>query len=322
MAILLDTSSLTKFGDMVSGGGIVAAVTSGDGGSTGYKQATTGYAGVTLAAPAAVDSAEVTSASNGLDASGGTTPITLKLFGKVGAPPTTPTGGVLLGTLGPFTDINAITTKTINSIDKDTEWDHVWVTGTTGVWFVTEAIKFYLAEAAPPDDGPEQINSERYIVKSVCNDPALLQYQLARVPDFDQTVFVETAALASFNFRSDFVHRGDITGYNGAISLGVNLAYKSAATYGSLAGATWQYLPHAAGCNLCERHPQHYERLNTTGVLELEANKYYCFGVFFRAATTQSPYQTTNGLAGLLVEGGIGLNQFLTTIDHGAQLVS
>lgn len=320
---LLDTTSLTKIGDMTSGSGLAAAVNTGDSGSTGYKTTTSGYAGVSLTAPSAIDHADVVSATNGYDASGSTSPITLKLYGKQGSPPTSATNGTLLGTVGPFTDVNSITTKTIPSSDLSTEWDHLWVVGTTGVWTVYEATKFYLTEPAPPDNGPDPVDSERYTIESASNTATLLGYQFTHLSDFDQNVFVETPALATFDFRADTVHRGDITGYNNALSIGARIAYKCASTYAGLAGASWQYLDNVvSGENLVDRHPHHYGRILLTGAMVLQANKYYRFGIFANAATDQSPYQTTNGLAGLLVEYGKGLNLFLTDIDHGAVLVN
>lgn len=156
MPTLIDTSGLTKIGDMPSGGGLPAAINPSDGGSTGYKQATIGWGGVTLSAPAAIHSADVTSATNGFDASGLTTPITLQLWAKQGAAPANGTDGTLIGSVGPFTDVNATTVKTIASNNTTTEWDHVWVRGTTGVWFVSEAMKFWGADGGPPQTQSQQ----------------------------------------------------------------------------------------------------------------------------------------------------------------------
>lgn len=149
MPTLIDTSSLVKIGDMTSGGGLAGAISHTDGGTTGYKPATIAWAGVTLSAPAPIQNVEVTSATNGFDASGLTTTITLQLYGKQGTAPANGTNGTLLGSIT-FTDVNATTTKTINSNDTTTEWDHVWVRGTTGVWVVTDSMKFYEADGGPP----------------------------------------------------------------------------------------------------------------------------------------------------------------------------
>ena len=150
MPTLIDTAPLLKIGDMLSGGGVTAAVNTGDGGATGYKQSTTGWAGVALATSTAISHVEVTSAANGFDASGSQTSITLRLYGRQGTAPGHGTNGVLLGTLGPFTDVNATTTRTIQSTDTTTQWDYIWVTGTTGVWTVYESIKPYAADSGPP----------------------------------------------------------------------------------------------------------------------------------------------------------------------------
>lgn len=321
MPVLIDTSALVKFGDLTSGGGLSAAINPSDGGATGYKTATTGWAGVTLGTASAVSHVEVTSATNGFDASGSATQITLKLYGKQGSAPTSATNGTLLGTMGPFTDVNSATTRTIASTDTSTAWNHLWVVGTTGVWFITEAMKFYAPD--PPAGAPQPIDSERYILRSVCNTATLLGYQLTQLNGFNQDVRIETDAVATFNFRADIVHRGGITGYNDALSLGGVLFYKKSATWAGIPGASWQQIANGvAGRNLCERNPQHYETLHVTGALDLEAGNYYRFGIQANAKTDTPPYQTTDGLAGLLVEGGGGLNQFLTTIDHGAVLVA
>lgn len=320
---LIDTTGLTKIGDMTSGGGLTAAVNTGDGGSTGYKTGTTGWAGVALAAPTAISHVDVTSATNGFDASGSTSQITLKLYGRQGTAPAHATNGVLLGTVGPFTDVNATTVKTIPSGDTTTEWDYLWVTGTTGVWTVYESIKPYAADEAPPEEAPIQVLSERYTIRSWCDTPLLLGHQLTHLPDFDQTIFVQTSdALAEFFFRADIVHRGTVTGYNGALSLGCALYFKESQTFSELDGEPWQLIDRAvSGRNLCERNPQHYEAIDVTGALMLMSDYYYRFGVKMNAKTDQSPYQTTDGLAGILVEGNDGLNQFLVRVDHGGTLV-
>lgn len=149
--MLIDLSQAIKIGNMTKGGGLAAAF---DGLSTTvtYAEYASGYVGATLAEPKRIDKVEVTSADNGFDASGLTSNITLVLLGKTGTAPSNGLDGKILATLN-FTDQNYTRTVTLNSSDKVTLFDHVWVRVVTGVWCIMSELKFY--EAPEPEPVPE-----------------------------------------------------------------------------------------------------------------------------------------------------------------------
>jgi len=317
---LIDTTSLTKFGDMTYSGGLNAIFDS-SASTSGYAQATSGYVGVTLSEATAIASVELLPQTNGFDASGLTTSITIKLYGKQGSTPASATDGTLLGQIT-FTDVNSQTPRTITSNDTSTLYNHVWVYLTTGVWTALSGVSFYSEDEVIPPDAPVQIDAERYSFHKSCNSLVSLGYQFAELGDFRTELYAETPARADLFFRADVSHRWEDTGYSGAISLGAVIKYRYAEDYANISSASWTPIFNGiGGQNLCERNPQHYEKWNVFASMMLEPG-YYQFTIFANAATDASGYTTTNGLAAILAEYGQGLNWFMVNIDHGAILVS
>lgn len=131
-ATLIDISTLALIGNM-NAPPIFSLEKMRDGNTAtgGYIYPGVGYAGVTLATPSQIDSAQIDSFASGYDGSGGAFEITLTLYAKAGDAPSSDTDGTSLGTMT-FTDPNAVVTKTIESSDKTTAFDHVWWRIATG----------------------------------------------------------------------------------------------------------------------------------------------------------------------------------------------
>lgn len=307
---LIDTTGLTKFGDMTSGGGLDAIFDSNTG-STGYSQTTNGYAGVYFPTPLAIDRAEFISANNGFDASGSNTGITLRLYGKQGSAPTSSTDGTLLGTLS-FFDTNTITTKSINSNDEITEWNYVWGVLNTGVWCVLSELKLY--KFTPPQQQSSNVFS---LIKS-CNISVPLAWSTTEIPDFRQGVFVEVEAVATVHFLMNVVHN-NLNGYVGALGISSHLLIRSGNTWADTQAASFSYIPNVLNGSNISSLTDHYGNLMLIAKIPLLANKYYEFSVTGSAHTTAS---SNNGQASILVENGQGLNYFMIQIDKNERLVS
>lgn len=155
----IDGAALAKAGNMTSGGGL-AAIFDGDEATAGHNQATSGFVWIGLPTPMKVDSVTVTSATNGFDASGSTTAISLTARGKVGpaAPTGTPTSHTNLGGVA-FTDVNARTVKTISVTNNTTEFSWIGINMTAGVWSsIAEICISAFVEALPvPPQWPDAL---------------------------------------------------------------------------------------------------------------------------------------------------------------------
>lgn len=156
-AACIDGTALSKAGNMTAGGGL-AAVFDNDENTAGHNPATSGFVWLGLASPTKIDRIEVISTTNGFDASGSTTAITLTARGKVGsaAPTGSPTSHTNLGGVA-FTDINARTVKTISATNKTTAFDWVGINMTTGVWSsIAEICVYPVVEVTPtPPQWPD-----------------------------------------------------------------------------------------------------------------------------------------------------------------------
>jgi hypothetical protein len=138
----------TNFGDMTLGSGL-SAIFDGNTGTSGRAETTVGYAGKNYtSSPKRIYQAIVTSLTNGFDASGTSTTITLTLYGKNGSAPANGTDGTVLSTTT-FTDTESLHSKTLVSSQPGTLWDYVWVRGTTGVWVVFSELVFYETSVTP-----------------------------------------------------------------------------------------------------------------------------------------------------------------------------
>ena len=128
----IDRTAGTNIGNMTSNGGLAAAFDGNTSQAQTQCAANTnqigGYVSKALAQPAAIDRVIIYGSNNAGYSNGTNRTITLVLYGKQGAAPSSATDGTILGTLGPFTDIpDESAGRTIASSDTDAIWDHVWV---------------------------------------------------------------------------------------------------------------------------------------------------------------------------------------------------
>ena len=120
----------TVIGNMTGDGGLSAAF---DGNNTQSYVDTAntsggdGYVGKSFPTAQRISSVEIYSTDNFGFAGGASGNLVISLYGKNGSPPANGSDGTLLGETAPFMDSNTLLTKTINSNDMLTAWDHVWV---------------------------------------------------------------------------------------------------------------------------------------------------------------------------------------------------
>ncbi|MFI5409151.1 hypothetical protein [Kaistia sp. UC242_56] len=133
--VLIDRTSGTNIGTMTAGGGLASAFDGNTNQASSVSAvspsaAASGYVGKTLAAPRVIGRV-VTYGSNNLGYRSGAagSNITLSLYAKNGASPTSATDGTLLGTTSFFANTYAANPKTIDSSDLTTAWAHVWAAG-------------------------------------------------------------------------------------------------------------------------------------------------------------------------------------------------
>lgn len=313
---LISTSGLSKFGNMTSGGAL-SAIFDADSGTTGYRQATTGYAGVSFLSPQVIHSVDVVSPSNGYDASGSTTQITLRLYAKTGPTPSSDTDGTLLAEMI-FTDVNTAQTKTLES-NASSAWDHVWVRATSGVWVVFAEMKPFAPDSVPAEP-PAPSSAPRPVYTRRIDTVTPLMWSTSEVTEFRTSpIAIGEDGVAEVDFHCDCVHRGDVTGYNGAVGIGQAVVYRYAAEFGDLESASWVEIPGAkGGYNISERSPEHYGHRSLAGALDIQAG-FYQFSVRMSAHATGSPQ---NGLAAVLAENGVGFNNLRIAINRGGELLA
>ncbi len=318
MSALVDVSLCTPIGDLTSGGGLAAAVTYGDSGTTGYATTTDGYAGWSLNTPQVILSCDVISASNGFDASGLTSSITLTLYGKQGSAPSSRTNGTVLGTTT-FTDINAVTTKNISSSDTTTLWDHVWVTGHTGVWVVFESVRPYTDVVYTPTQPSDA--TDKYVATRVNLTGNLFNYSHTEIPDFRLNFSTTlTTGVIKIWFRVACTHRGEFTGYNDVIGVGCKLGYRYSSNFATLQSQSITWLK-TGGDNICERNPDHYTNIELHDAFPITQAGHYQFVISMNAATSATGWTTTNGLGAVFALSGENLNCFMIDYDPDATLV-
>lgn len=127
---LIDRTAGTNIGNMTWGGGLAASfdgVTNQGGANSSMRQSGgNAYIGKTFVAPTAIDFVNVYGANDhGYVVNNPS--VTLNLRGKNGSAPSGTSDGDLIGTTGEFTDTATTNPKTIDCIDKNTLYDHVFV---------------------------------------------------------------------------------------------------------------------------------------------------------------------------------------------------
>lgn len=134
---LIDRTLGTNIGDMTANGNLAAAF---DGNANqaaaacAVKTASTiGWVGKTLAAPAVFNRALV-SGSNDTGYSGySNRTVSQTIYGKNGSAPGSSTDGTILGAISFSEGANESAPREIESNDKLTAWDHLWLRSFSGV---------------------------------------------------------------------------------------------------------------------------------------------------------------------------------------------
>lgn len=307
MSAQIDVSALTKIGNMTGGGGL-SAIMDGSTSTVGYAQSTTGYAGVTLSSPARIDHVILTGADNGFDASGLTSGIVLKLYGKTGTPPTGANDGVLLGQTS-FTDQNMVHTIAIESTDKATQFDHVWAALSTGVWCILSEFALF---AADEPVYPDPLSVGRHVFLRSCNDSVQLAKYGAEIPQYRVSFRLDEPRVVLVDHHADVVHIG--TGSDAGVAVGYSfrICNRSGETFEAMKAASFAGVDNAVGGgNVSERNPQHYGNKTITTAIELPAG-YHEISVIGSGHTDGS---STPGLLCMLVEGGKGLNALRVIVE-------
>ncbi len=306
---MIDASTLTKFGNMTLGGGL-NAVLDLDTSNTGYSTTAQGWAGITLSVPTAIDKVELVPASNGFDASGLTSSITIDLYGKVGSSPTSPTNGTKLGTLS-FTDVNSQVSRTIMSNNRVTNYDHVWVVISTGVWAVASSVKIY---SVVLPSAPSIINSNQYSLQRSLNTNVPLNWYASEIPGFRIATISDVDSVATLTFRMDVIHNNI---YSGAVGIAGHIVVRSGSTWQECQAASFSDITNAvSGKNIIDV-TDHYGNININIKYQLVANRYYEFSASGSAHSTGS---SANGLCSVLAEYGQGLNALILTVNKGELL--
>lgn len=303
--MLIDTSNLVKFGNMNSGGGL-SAVFDGDSVTTGYVQAVVGYAGITLPMAKRVGSVDITSATNGFDASGQTSLIELRLYGKNGIPSNADDGALLASSK--FTDQNIQRTISLESSDKVSSFTHVWVKVHTGVWAVAADVKFYEDSSPIPDLEP--VGHGSHLMIKSCNDSVPLTFYPSEIPQFRIRFRLESPRIVLFDFHGDVVHVGSGNDYGVPVGYSFRIVRREGADISALQGADFNHVDYAVGGGNVRDAQQHYGNKTIPSGELLEAG-YHEISILGSGHTFASG---TPGLLRVLVESGKGLNSLRVVV--------
>lgn len=299
--MLISPNSLSKFGDMNSGSGS-AGMHDGNSATVGYAQSTTGYSGVTLAAPARIQRVELVSADNGFDASGSITSITLQLYGRVGAPPSSGTDGQILCAMA-FTDQNVSRVVELVSSDQVTRFDHIWIRMTTGVWSLASELRIFDAEDQSEITDPEVIGPGMCVLSRSCNDKVPLYNDGFEIPQFRIRIALCEPRRVAVDFHGCVVHTG--TGADDvAVGYSFRICHRNASSVSALASAQFIERPNAADGGNVFNHTHHYGSVSIPDAIELPEG----FNEISVIGSGHTDGSSTQGLLHMLVEAGKGLN--------------
>lgn len=299
----IDTSTSPKFGNLTLGGGTLAAFDNNVA-STAYGETRDGFIGTSLQEAKRISSVEVVSASNGFDASGLTTNITIHLYGKVGSAPTTNVDGVLIGAVS-TTDQNVQRVVTLQSNDTITLFDHIWVRLLTGVWSVVAELRLFEAPEPKPDEPLLPLVAGSHVFRKSCNSLIPLVSSGSEVQQFRTTFCLDEPRNILLDFHAAVIHTG--VGADAGVAVGYSfwICRRSAKTLTALKAAPFINLPNMfTGDNVSERNPQHYGTLSICDAEVLDAG-YHEYSITTNGHTDGS---ATQGILKLSVEAGMGLN--------------
>lgn len=155
--VLLAGATGTSIGNMTNAGGLAGAFndTTSQAAATSAQgtAATDGYVGKTWSTEKKIYSVDVYPSTDRGFLDNNNSQVTLTLYGKTGAAPSSPTDGTLLGSITFDDAFTGGDTRTINSSDRDTAWKHTWVTLTTpdtGAVPTIAELDIYEAQAGAP----------------------------------------------------------------------------------------------------------------------------------------------------------------------------
>lgn len=305
----IDVSGATKFGSLTLGGGLATAFDNNPG-TTAYTESPAGFVGVSLPASKRIDRVEAVSATNGFDASGMTTTITLQLYGKKGDAPVSATDGVVIG-VASFTDQNVQRSVTLQSNDKITLFDHVWLRLSTGVWSVVADLRLFEAPEPEPIPEPEPLAPGSHVFITSCDQNVPLVSSGVEISQFRTAVYLCEPRKILLDFHADVIHVGNGSDASVAVGFSFWLSRRSALTHAGMQSAPFTNIRSAVGGgNVSERNPQHYGNKSICTAVELPAG-YHEFSVIGNGHTDGS---STQGLLQVLAEGGMGLNCLRITV--------
>lgn len=305
-----------SFGNMVCGGGLDAALN-----NTGnaYAQGTVGWIGKSTDTSKNLNAVKVTSQTNGFDASGSTSQISIQVRGSATLP-TSATDGVILGEIPAFTDANTLTTKTITFAQPST-YPYVWAVINTGVWAAVTNVEYvYSVISSDTDTIVYPVISGYSVIKKSVDEQTPLPQVAAIIAPLTVRFELVAPTVCTLNFQTNFVHRGELftPSYLGVVGVGVSFEYKYAQTKAGVLAAPLQRFKNASsGMNIYDRNPAHYGSASVVSAELLQAGFYelVCYG------TAHTDADSRNGLAGLLIEGGRGLNGLVITLAPNASFL-
>jgi len=304
--MLIDNDSLTYFGDIDRSDGLDGKrgrVFDGDDLTSAHRESTTGYAGIALSAPTQIESVQFVSQSNGFDASGSATTITLQAYCKTTTGlPANADDGTSIGSLT-FTDAEAVTTKLIASNNSSLQCRYVWGKVTTGVWSALTELRVYgtasfeVTQTATPT-----------VLRRSCNEPAKIPYSAAELPCFRQAFKLNEARAVLIDLHAGFKHTGrassSTVAYSGVVGLGVLAVRRFEQAQPPLPDAEWQSDQNMVATGNIYDLTQHYLHLPITGCWQLAAG-FHEISVKASAATSSFPLNdfAQLGIVEVLAEG-------------------
>lgn len=298
--MLLNSSNLEKFGTMIGGAGL-GAIFDGDMSTTGYAQSFVGYVGLVLSQAKRIARVDVTSATNGFDASGATSGIELRLYGKNGMPSGADDGVILASSA--FTDQNTQRTITLESTDKISSFTHVWVKVHTGVWAVAADIKFY--EETGPIVDLEPIGPGSHLIMKSCNDSIPLTFSFSEIPQFRVRFRLDCPRIVLFDLHADVIHVGGASDTDKPVGYSFRIVRRFGNDLPALNGAAFEYIDNAVGGGNVRDLQQHYGNKTIPSGMILEAG-YHEVSVLGSGHTSAT---STLGLLRMALDGyGLGMN--------------
>lgn len=300
----VDTTSGVRFGNLTKGGGL-PALFDGEDSTVAYSETQVGYFGTSLPGAKRIDRVELSSATNGFDASGHTTNINIKLYARNGSPPAHAVDGVLLGSVN-VVDENQIRVVCVESSDKKNLYEYVWVRIATGVWTIASEIEIFEADEPPP---PTAIPLSSYVLSSSCNVNVPLSYGGGEIPQFRVRMLVEQERTVLLDFHGDVVHTGGSYSSSHPFGFSFRLCKRSADSEQELEMAPFQWIDNAVGGGNVLSLSHHYGNKTICSYTKVSPGWHE-----FSVIGSGHSYLSSESAIQILAEGGKGLNCLRVTV--------